>query len=318
MASYVIDESAKSSVNSAGFLEENLTFNAVMNSKGLFAYNKGTLASFSSTVRTTSGNGSSRFEKSYVDVNNFDTNGLTSRAIERSKLSVNPSEISPGRYTVILEPSAAADMVSLCLNFMNARPADEGRSFFSKKGGGNKIGELLARENVNIYSDPSDTKAASLPFFRDGFPREKTLWFENGVLKNLHRTRFWAQKTNEKPIAYPSNVIMQGSDKTLEQLIAESENAVLVTRFWYIRTVDPATMLLTGLTRDGVFEIRDGKITRPVKNFRFNESPVNVLANLLDMGIGEKSMGSETGNMQIYVPPLKVANFNFSSLSDAI
>ena len=111
---------------------------------------------------------------------------------------------------------------------------------------------------------------------------------------------------------------MKGSDKSLDKLISESESAILVTRFWYIRTVDNASMLLTGLTRDGVFEIKDGKITRPVKNFRFNESPVNVLANVLDTGKAEKAIGAETGNMQIFVPPLKVANFNFSSLSDAI
>jgi predicted Zn-dependent protease len=316
--SYNIEQSIKNNVVTAGFFEDGAGFTAVMNSKGLFAYNKNSLASFSSTVRTKEGSGSSRVEKNYVDIGRLDTKSLSDRAIERSVLSVNPTELSPGRYTVILEPAAAADMISLCLNFMGARPAEEGRSFFSKKGGGTKIDELLAKENVNIYSDPTDTNAPSIPFTSEGFPRNRTVWFANGVLKNLSRNRFWADKTGNPVIPYPSNVIMGGAEKSVEQLIAESDYAVLITRFWYIRTVDPATMLLTGLTRDGIFEVKDGKIARPVKNFRFNESPMNVLANILDIGKAEKASGAETGNDQIFVPPLKVANFNLSSLSDAI
>jgi predicted Zn-dependent protease len=159
---------------------------------------------------------------------------------------------------------------------MGARGADEGRSFFSKAGGGTLIGEQLADSRVNIYSDPSDTKAPSSPFSWDG------------------------------------------GTKTVDELIASSEYAVLVTRFWYIRTVDPKTMLLTGLTRDGVFEIKDGKITRPVKNFRFNESPMNILKNISELGAAEKAVGSETDDFPIHVPAMKVDNFNFSSLSDAI
>jgi len=318
MISYVEESSVKNNVNSAGFLEDFVNFTAVMNSKGLFAYNKETLASLSSTFRTKEGNGSSRFEKDYADSGELDSVPLTDKAISRTKLSVNPEEISPGRYTVILEASAVADMVTLGVDFMNARQADEGRSFFSKKGGGNLIGELLANERVNIYSDPTDLNAPAIPFAGDGMPRNKTVWLENGYLRNLMRNRYWAEKTGMATVPYPSNVLMSGSEKTLEQMIAETDSAILVTRFWYIRTVDPRTMLLTGLTRDGVFEIRDGKIFRPVKNFRFNESPMNVLANVLDIGKSEKAQGAETGGIQIHVPPLKISNFNFSSLSDAI
>jgi predicted Zn-dependent protease len=111
---------------------------------------------------------------------------------------------------------------------------------------------------------------------------------------------------------------MPGTDKSLEQLIAETDYAILITRFWYIRTVDPQSMLLTGLTRDGLFEVVDGQIKRAVKNFRFNESPMNVLNNILEIGQSENAVGSETENTQIFVPSLKVENFNFSSLSDAI
>ena len=152
--SYILDQAPVNDVIAAGFYEDSTGFFAVMNSKGLFAYNKGTLADFSSTVRTKTGSGSSRVEKSYVNIDNLDTKSLSDRAINKSKLSVNPQEIPPGRYTVILEPSAAADMISLCIDFMDARSADEGRSFFSKKGGGNTTGDKLADSRVNIYSDP--------------------------------------------------------------------------------------------------------------------------------------------------------------------
>ncbi len=316
--SYVINQSISNDVTAAGYLEDGVSFAAIKSTNGLFAYNKESMAKLSSTIRTNEGTGSGRFEKIFVDVNKIKSKELTDWAINRSKLSVHPVEIKPGRYTVILEHTAAADMLSLCLNFMASRGADEGRSFFSKKGGSTLIGEQIADAKVNIYSDPTDTNAPSIPFTRDGEPRIRVVWFENGVLNNLHRNRFWAEKTSQPSVPYPSNIIMQGGTKSVDQLIAESENAVLVTRFWYIRTVDPRTMLLTGLTRDGVFEVKNGKITRPVKNFRFNESPINILKNVIELGLPEKAVGSETDDFPIYVPALKIANFNFSSLSDAI
>ena len=316
--SYLIDESIKKDVVSAGFFEDEVVFTSLLNSNGLYVYNKGTRGGLSATSRTKDGTGSGRFEKSYVDINKLEYKKLTDWVIDRSILSKNPAEIKPGHYTVILEPAAAADMVALCLDFMSSRPADEGRSYFSIQGGGNKIGEELADKNVFMYSNPSDINAPSVPFTSEGMPRINTVWFENGILKNLHRNRFWAEKTGKTAIPFPSNLIMNGSDKSLEQLINETDYAILVTRFWYIRTVEQRTMLLTGLTRDGVFEIKDGKINRPVKNFRFNESPINVLKNLVDMSKPEKATGSENETMQIYVPALKVTDFNFSSLSDAI
>ncbi|MEO8513062.1 MAG: TldD/PmbA family protein [Ignavibacteria bacterium] len=316
--SYIIDKSVSSDVTSAGYMEDEVTFIAIQNTSGLFAYNKASMAKLSSTVRTNDGTGSGRFERNYVDVNKIDGNSVADWAIGRSKLSVNPGEIKPGRYTVILEHAAAADMLNLCIDFMGSREADEGRSYFSKKGGGTLIGEKIADDKVNIYSDPADVNAPSVPFTGSGEPMNRVVWFENGVLKNLHRNRYWAEKTSQPAMPYPSNIIMQGGTKSVDELIAESEDAVLVTRFWYIRTVDPKTMLLTGLTRDGVFEIKNGKITRPVKNFRFNESPMNILKNIITLGSSEKAVGAETDDYPIYVPAMKVANFNFSSLSDAI
>jgi predicted Zn-dependent protease len=317
--SYVIEHSAKNNVICAGYQEDEVSFSSIMSTTGLFAYSKESKANLSATVRTSDGSGSGRFEKLFSDVKEIEYKKLSDHVIERSKLSINPETVEPGRYTVILEPSAAADMLSYCLNFMGSRGADEGRSFFSKSGGGNLIGEKLAGDSVNIYSNPVDLNAPSTPFVWDGEPRGAVQWFENGVLKNLHRNRFWAEKTSALSIPYPSNILMKGNmDRTLEDMISSTDSAILVTRFWYIRTVDPKTMLLTGLTRDGVFEVKNGRITRPVRNFRFNESPMNILSNIIELGRPEKAVGAESGDFSIFVPPLKVANFNFSSLSDAI
>jgi predicted Zn-dependent protease len=313
-----IDKSELKNLASAGYTEDEVNFTALLNSNGLFAYNKGSMVSYSCTSRTKDGTGSSRVQKQSINVNDIETNELSERVTARALMSTNPKELKPGKYTVILEPAATADMVAYCSYFMDARSADEGRSYFSKQGGGNKIGEKLVNETVTIYSDPVDTKAPGMPFTYEGYPRTKTFWFENGVLKNLMRGRFWAEKTGQPVVPFYSNILMEGTNKTLEEMIASTDYALLVTRFWYIRTVDPRTVLLTGLTRDGIFEVSGGKITGSVKNFRFNESPVNVLQNVLEIGRAENGVGSETGDTQIFVPPLKVKDFNFSSLSDAI
>jgi predicted Zn-dependent protease len=314
----MINKATQNDVTSAGYFENEVNFTALTNSNGLFAYNKGTNVLFSSTVRTKDGTGSSKVDKNYVDINNLNVNKLIDQVIDKSIKSANPQELKPGKYTVILEPGAAADLVTYALYFMDARYADEGRSFFSRKGGGNLIGDKLADSKVNIYSDPTDINAPSIPFDGEGYPRNKTAWFENGVLRNLVRGRYWAHKTSQPVVPFPSNLIMKGTETSVDEMIKNSEYAVLVTRFWYIRTVDNQTALVTGLTRDGVFEIVDGKISRPVKNFRFNESPINVLSNVLEIGRAEKASGAETGGFQIFVPVLKVKDFNFSSLSDAI
>ncbi len=314
---YILNESSNKSLQTAGYLEDEVDFTAVMNSNGLFAYNKGSMASFSATIRTKN-SGSSRVQNQFIDVSLLDTGKLSDRVLNRAVLSENPVELQPGKYTVILEPAAAADLIGYSTYFMDARPADEGRSFFSNKNGKNKIGESVANKNVTIYSDPVDPNAPGVPFTWEGHPVNKTMWIENGVLKNLSRNRFWAIKSGQKVVPGPSNIIMLGSDKSLEQLIAETDYAILITRFWYIRTVDPQSMLLTGLTRDGLFEVVDGQIKRAVKNFRFNESPMNVLNNILDIGQAENAVGSETDSTQLFVPSLRVKDFNFSSLSDAI
>jgi predicted Zn-dependent protease len=212
---------------------------------------------------------------------------------------------------VILEPAAAADLIQLMMN-MNARQADEGRSFYSKKGGGTKIGEKIVDERVNIYTDPWHDNVPVSPWSGDGMPRKKMDIIKGGTVTNLFYDRYWAEKKGVEPTSFPGNMIMEGGKASLEDMIKDTKKGVLVTRFWYIRAVDPQTLLYTGLTRDGTFYIENGKIKHPIKNFRFNESPIIMLNNLETLGKQVR-----TGNGQL-IPYLKVRDFTFSSLSDAV
>ncbi len=316
---YVIDKARHmGEITAAGYFENNAGFTSVGNSKGLFAYETATSANFSTTIRTNDGTGSSRVERQYSDIKDLNIKKYSDDAINKSLLSREPREMKPGKYPAILEASAAADIVGLMVNFMNRRNADEGRNFFADKDTKTKLGQQLVDKNVNIYSDPLDPLAPASSFNGEGYPLSRTEWFTNGVLKNLSTSRYWAEKNNIDIVPRPSNVIMKGGTKTLEELISTMESGILVSRLWYIRTVDPQQMLLTGLTRDGIFYIENGKIKYPIKNFRFNESPVNVLKNVVDMSVSEKVVGAETGDEKIVVPALKLSSFNFSTLSDAI
>jgi predicted Zn-dependent protease len=300
----------------AGFLENSSGFNAMMNSKGLFAYNKSSDVTFSVTTRNEGGTISGYAARGFTDVSKLDTASATRVATMKANASVGAKAIEPGKYTVILEPVAATYMLENMFRF-DARSAEEGRSFLSKKGGGTRLGEQLMDPKVTIYSDPFNTDLPGATWGGDGLPREKTVWIDKGVVKNLSYSRFWAQKKSVTPVPGPSNIIMEGGDATLEELIKSTERGILVSRLWYIRMVDPQSLLLTGLTRDGTFYIENGKIMFPVKNFRFNESPVIMLNNLEALGKQERSISVESYRSYL-IPPMKIRDFTFSSLSDAV
>lgn len=301
----------------AGFLEDNTGFSAMMNSKGLFAYNTATNTNFSVTVRTKDGTGSGYATRGYNDITKLDTKKATQVATEKAVKSVKARAIEPGKYTVILEPAAVAVLLENIFFRLDARQADEGRSFLSKAGGGTRQGEKLVDERVNIYSDPQHPDLPTSTWSGDGRPQEKISWIEKGVIKNLSYERYWAEKKGVKAVPGPDAAIMEGGTKSLEELIAGTKKGVLVTRLWYIRDVDPQSLLLTGLTRDGTFYIENGKIQYPIKNFRFNESPIIMLNNLEEMGKVERTVSVES-NQNYLLPPLKVRDFTFSSLSDAV
>lgn len=301
----------------AGFLEDNSGYAAMMNTKGLFAYNTFTNTNFSVTVRTEDGKGSGYATRGYNDITKMDTKTATKIATEKAVKSAAAKAIEPGKYTVILEPAAVAVLLENIFFNLDARQADEGRSFLSKAGGGNKLGEKLVDERVNIYSDPQNPDLPTSSWTGDGRPQEKVSWIEKGVIKNLTYSRYWAEKQKVKGVPQPDGAIMDGGTKSLEELIKSTQKGVLVTRLWYIRSVDPQTLLLTGLTRDGTFYIENGEIRYPVKNFRFNESPIIMLNNLEELGKVERTVSVES-NINYLLPPLKVREFTFSSLSDAV
>ncbi len=299
----------------AGFVESGDNFSMFGNSKGLRAYHTSTDISYSTTARTQDGTGSGWAGGGHTDVAQLDGSALSNRAIEKAIASANPTEVAPGKYTVILEPEAVSNLLGGIGFRMDARSADEGRSFFSEIGGKNKIGQQVFPEFVNIMSDPTHPDAPGSRWSEDGMPSRKINWIEKGIVKNLRYSRYWAQKQGKEAIPGPSNLIMEGGTATLDDLIASTDKGILVTRFWYIRDVDPKSMLLTGLTRDGTFWIENGKIARSIKNFRFNESPVAMLKNIEMMSKSVRMQGGSSANL---IPALKVKEFTFSSLSDAV
>ncbi len=305
---------------STGYLEANAGSIAVANSHGLFAYNRATSSAMTSTVRTPDGTGSGWAGAAHHDWARIAPATLGARAIEKAQRSANPVAIEPGRYTVVLEPTAVGNLVTLIGFALNARNADEGRSFFTKPGGGNKIGMKVVDERVTIISDPLDPEALANTFTGEGLPLRSTTWIEKGVVRSLAYDRFWAQKKGTEPTPIIGSLRMSGGDTSLEEMIASTKRGILVTRFWYIRPVDPRTILYTGLTRDGTFLIENGKITRAVRNLRFNESPIFLLNNIEAMGRPVRVSASEDGGpgFAVVVPPVKARDFTFTSSSDAI
>lgn len=312
-------EAAKAAgdIKVAGFLVANAGSNALGNKAGLFAYHRSTAANFTLTARTDDGTGSGWAGADHRDWTRLDFRAVAERAIEKARLSRSPQAVEPGRYTVILEPQAVADLVQLLAFALDARSADEGRSAFSKQGGGTKMGEKIVDERVTIFSDPLDPELLAQPYDGQGLPLGRQEWVKNGVLNNLFYSRFWAQKQGKSPTGFPTSLKMVGGDASIEEMIASTPRGILVTRLWYLRSVDPRTILYTGLTRDGTFLVENGKISRSIRNLRFNESPLFMLNNLEMIGRPVRVAGTEAGG-DVVLPPMKVRDFSFTSLSEAV
>ena len=326
-AQTVIDgEQAKANrLSIAGFIEANAGATAVATNSGLFAYHASTDVSMSTTARTPDGTGSGYAVAGSRDWADVNAAALGRRAADKALASRNPQAIEPGMYTVVLEPQAVADVLPLLFGSFNARSTDEGRSAFSKPGG-SKLGEKIADSRVTVYSDPTDAQLLTQPFDAEGLPVRRITWIENGVLKNLAYSRFWADKKGVQPTGGgggggggggfgggpPGGLKMVGGTKSIDELVAGTQRGILVTRFWYIRFLDQRTVMVTGLTRDGTFLIENGRITRPLKNFRWNESPLFMLNKIEEVGRAERV---EAGRV---IPALRVKDWNFTSLSDAV
>jgi predicted Zn-dependent protease len=310
-----IEKAGAKKAEAAGFFETGAHVSAGLTSKGLYYYFSSTRSYYSNTLRSGNGSGWAAAEEENAD--RMAPPELAERALAKALGSRNPRPFPAGKYTVVLEPAAVADLVLFTLYNFTAREADEGRSFLSVGEGKNRLGERLVSPGVTLSSDPAFPPVPAFPLGEDGLPLKKTVWIEKGVVKNLITTRYWAEKTGREPVPFPSNIIMEGEGHTLEDLIRSTDKGILVSRFWYIRDLNPMILLLTGLTRDGVFWIENGRIAHPVNNFRFNESPVNVLKNVQMMSQPVRAVGGETRE-SAFVPALKVKEFNFSSVSDAV
>jgi len=324
----IIDGARTNSLVAAGFFERSAETAAIANKQGNFGYGRTTDANLSATVRDSAGSSSGWASRPAVQIDTIDGAAVAKAAIDKCLRWKEPKRLEPGKYTVVLEPTATGDLVQLMGFSMQARAAEEGRSFLSKKGGGTLVGEKLFPEFITLRTDPFNPLYSALPWGGGGFgfrgggggggglPAERMSWIENGVVKNLFYDRYWAAKAGKPATAFPTRLVLDGGDKSLADLIASVDRGLLVTRFWYIRVVNQQTVQLTGLTRDGVFLIEQGKVTSPVVNFRFNQSPVEMLKNTIAAGRPIRVRGGEGQGM--IAPPLVVKDFSFTSVSDAV
>ncbi|HEX2700622.1 MAG TPA: metallopeptidase TldD-related protein [Acidimicrobiales bacterium] len=262
-----------------------------------------------------------------------DVDALYDHLAERLGWTATTVDLPADHYDVLLEPSAVADMLYYLYVSSSAREAEEGRTVFSRPDSGTRIGEQLYPASVNIHSDPAEPGIQVMPFvlasssssfasvFDNGLAVGRTQWVRDGVLEALVSTRHWAAISGGEPHPYVDNLVLDSpSGADLAAMIAATTTpTLLVTCFWYIRDVDPQTLLLTGLTRDGVYLVEDGKVQGAVNNFRFNMSPVDMLARVVEMGATGPALPREFGDYfrNARVPPLRVQRFNMSSVSQA-
>ncbi len=313
----------KAKVIGAGFFRAGVTANASATKNGNFSYERSSQVSMSMTARTPDGGSSGYFLRNHFDVAKFDSKRIAHEAIRKALDSREPRALDAGVYPVILEPQAVADLLGSLTSALDARRAEEGRSAFSAPGGKTKLGEKVFDERVNFYSDPWHPIVPGSQDAQDGLPAQKLFLVRNGVVENLVYSRYWAHKTGKEATPGPVNTLLESSapPASVEVMIQATKRGLLVGRFWYIRMVDPRTVLLTGLTRDGVWLIENGRITHPVRNFRFNQSVIQMLAagNVEMIGASERVAGSESqGRSAGLLPPLKLREFNFTSQSEAV
>ncbi len=314
MLEKVCTKAKQQGVNGSGTLSTNVSLNAVGNSLGLRACDRTTEADFSFTARID--NGSSWGRNTAIAIEQLPLLATTEKVIERAIASSNPQEIAPGDYTVIFEPSAMAGLLPWVIWNMDARAADEGRSFMSRsdeagKPAGNKIGEQLFSPLVQIERNPNHPLLQSARFFGNGLPNGNLDIVKDGIPQTLSYSRYWAQQKQKTPTGGLSPIVMTGGNKTIADLINDTEKGILVTRAWYVRYINPRTLEVTGMTRDGTFLIEQGKIAHPIKNLRFNQSLPEMLHNITDLSTTKRCGGS-------VIPGCKVNNFHFSSVTDSI
>lgn len=313
-----IGEAVERDTTIAGFLENYGVALATANSNGLFGYLPMTWLEYTNTVRTPDGKGSGWAGVRLHDAAGLDAAARARVAAEKAIASRTMEALEPGVYPVILEPAATAVMAGALVGQMNARRAMEGRSYLAAPEGETKRGQQLVAPLVTIETDPLHPAVPGRAWAGEQLPARPTTWYREGVVETLQFDRYWAQKNSVEPVPSPTNLVMRGEERSLEELIRETERGVLVTRLWYIRTLNPTDLTLTGLTRDGAFWIEGGRISHAVNNFRWNESPVRLFERAEAMSRPERVADGDWAVSPSYVPSVRASAFRFSSISQAV
>jgi predicted Zn-dependent protease len=320
-----LDVCQKKNVIGSGYIPKVHQTTCSANSKGLFAYYQYAEASFILTCRTPDGGGSGWAGLTGVkDVSRLNAIELTEVAADKAVRSQKPRAIEPGRYTVILEPRANARFLTLMMGLFNARTVEGpvGNYFTGKERGASKLGEKVFSEAFTLKSDIGNPILRQSPIGPDGMAARPVTWIEQGVLENLFYDRTWARRQKKDPTPASTNMslVMEGTNMTIDEMVKTTKRGLLVTFFWYIRGVDQASLLNTGMTRDGLFLIENGEIAGPVQNFRWNMSPIVGYNNITAVGepvpihTGESYDGPGTA----LVPPVRIEDFFMTSISPAV
>jgi PmbA protein len=301
----------------AGIYSTGQSAEAIFNSRGVAAWYAESMAQFSITAMA--GDSSGWAKASAVSHAAIDPLALARSAAEKARLSQDPHEIAPGRYTVILEPAAVLDLVGQMFGDFSATAVADSRSFLT-----DRVGKKLFGDNIQISDDVAHPLQAGVPFDGEGVPRRKLTLVEAGVPRELAYARSSAQRAGVEPTGHgfplpnevgeaPLNIVIAGGATSTDQMIASTERGVLVTRLWYIREVDPYEKIMTGMTRDGTFLIENGRVSRGLRNFRFNQGIIELLNNVEALSPCVRASGEEAFDM--VVPAMKVSGFNFTEVT---
>jgi PmbA protein len=301
----------------AGIFASGLQQSAMGNSRGLFAAYRETHAEFSITMQENPA--ASWAKANAASVRDFDPQKLAKRASEKAHLAVDARELSPGRYTVILEPAAVLDLVGFLFYDFSATALEDKRSCLN-----DRMGKPLFGKNISITDNAYHPLQLGAPFDGEGMPRHEVLLVDRGIPRNLVYARSTAKSAGKKPTGHgfalpneygeaPMNLVFAGGDSSLEKMVASTDRGLLVTRLWYIREVDPYEKVMTGMTRDGLFLVENCKVSSAVRNFRFNQSILELLRNVEQLGPAVRATGEEA--FEMVVPAMKVRGFHFSEVT---
>ncbi len=306
-------------LRAAGYIDVSAQGRAVMDDESTSMYYPYTSAQYSITVRNPKGTGSGWAGIDYADWSKIDTDRISSIAIEKCIRSQNPVRIEPGRYTAILEPQAVCDFVQLLFDpgTLDRMRAENSISVYSGSNGDSRIGDRLFDERITVTTDCMNPELGFVPFASNGEIYYPATWVEAGVLRALSYSRRYGVENLGKNTGLPASGAfhMSGGTTSLEEMISTTKRGVLVTRFTNVTVLDEVSMLSAGYTRDGLWLIENGKISKPVWNFRFTESPMFALNNIEQLGVPQRVFHPSA---PVVVPSLKVRDFSFTSLSDAI